>query len=88
MVERYAPCFSDLATEFILNLPKRRQRRAVDCAYTLARRPTAVSDYIMLDSAGHKVEHLLTEGFIFAYWIDHAHRLVMITEIDDAKYSG
>jgi hypothetical protein len=31
------------------------------------------------------IEHLLIDGFVFSYWVDHAVQLVMITEIDDAE---
>ena len=82
---KFRPCFSDLAAEFILSLPKRRQRRVVDRACELARYRLVKSDYHLVDAAGHKIEHLLVDGFVFSYWVDDASKLVMITEIEDAE---
>jgi hypothetical protein len=50
----------------------------------LARYPFVQSDYRITDEEGHDVEHLLVDGFVFSYWVDHAARLVVITEIEDA----
>jgi hypothetical protein len=73
-----------LAAEFILSLPKGRQRKVMDRAYELACYPFIESDYTVVDEDGHVVDHLLVDGFVFSYWVDHAVRIVMITEIDDA----
>jgi len=81
----YRPSFSDLAAEFILALPKRRQRAVMDRAYELARYPFLESDYRLIDQDGRTIEHLLVEGVVFSYWVDHALKMVMITEIDDAQ---
>lgn len=85
MAERlsYRPNFSAAAAEFIVSLPKRRQRLLMSRAYELARYPFIESDYQVVDSDGRSIEHLLVDG-VFAYWVDHAARLVMITEIEDA----
>ena len=82
---KYRPSFSDLAAEFILSVPKRRQRKIMQRAYELARYPFLESDYQLVESDGRTVEHLLIEGVVFSYWVDHAARLVMITEIEDAR---
>ena len=81
----YDPSFSDLAAEFLISLPRRRQRRALDCAYQLARDPFLCSDYSIEDKVGRLIEHMLIDGFIFSYWVDHAAKLVMIVEVDDAS---
>lgn len=81
----FRPSFSDLAAEFILSLPKRRQRVLMDRAYELARHPFLESDYRLVDIEGRPVEHLLMDGLVFSYWVDHSLKLVMITEIDDAQ---
>ena len=52
--------------------------------YELARYPFLQSDYRVTDDEGHEVEHLLVGGLVFSYWVDHAARLVIITEIEDA----
>ncbi len=59
--DKYRPSFSDLAAEFILSLPRRRQRKVMERAY------------------------LLVDGVVFSYWVDHALKLVMITEIEDTE---
>jgi hypothetical protein len=82
---KYRPSFSDLAAEFILTLPKRRQRRIMDRAYELARDPFLESDYRLTDASGRTIEHLLVDGVVFAYCIDHPAQLAMITEIEDAE---
>lgn len=81
----YRPCFSDLAAEFILSLPKRRQRKIMNRAYELARYPLLESDYRIADGDGRPVEHLRVDGTVISYWIDHAARLVMIVEIEDSE---
>ena len=81
----FRPSFSDLAAEFILSLPKRRQRALMDRAYELARHPFLESDYRLIDVDGRPVEHLLVDCFVFSYWVDHSLKLVMITEIEDAQ---
>lgn len=81
---RYRPVFSDLAAGFIVSLTRRKQRRVLDSAYQLTADPSLRSDYTVADADGRLVEHLLVNGFVFAYWVDHAECLVMIAEIDDA----
>lgn len=56
----------------------------MDRAYELARYPFIESDYSIADEGAHVVDHLLVDGFVFSYWVDHAVRIVMIAEIDDA----
>ena len=57
----------------------------MDRAYELARYPFLESDYRLADTDGRTIEHMLTDGVVFSYWVDHSLRLVMITEIDDAE---
>ena len=80
----YRPHFTDLATEFILSLPKRRQQQVMAQASQLARYPFVESDYRLTDDDGRAIEHLLVDGLVFSYWVDHSSRLVLITEIEDA----
>ena len=81
----FRPSFSDLEAEFILSLPKRRQRVVMDRAYELARHPFLESDYRLVDVEGRPIEHLLLDGLVFSYWVDQSSKLVMITEIEDAQ---
>jgi len=32
-----------------------------------------------------EISHLMTDGFIFEYWVDHAVKQVIITEIDNVE---
>ena len=79
------PSFSDLAAEYVLSLPKRRQRTVMDRAYELARYPFLESDYRLADTDGRMVDHLLVDGILYSYWVDHRSRLVMIVEIESAE---
>lgn len=81
----YTPVFTVEVAEFILGLPKSRQRRAVRLARQLAANPFIRSDYSIPDDDGHTQEHLLIEDFVFTYWLDHAVREVRITDIEDAS---
>jgi hypothetical protein len=82
---KYRPSFSDLAAEYVLSLPKRRQRKVMDRAYELARYPFIESDYRLTDADGRTVDHLLVDGVVYSYWVDHAAKLVMIAEIESAE---
>jgi hypothetical protein len=79
---QFRPTFSDSAAEFILALPKRRQKTVMARAYELAKYPLIESDYRLPDEDGRPIDHLLIDGLLFSYWVDHASRLVMITEIE------
>ncbi len=57
----------------------------MDRAYELARYPFLESDYRLPDQDGRVIEHLLVDGVVFSYWVDHALKLVMITEIEDTQ---
>ena len=81
----YRPVFSDSAVAFFASLPKRRQRRLLDRAHELAADPFLVPDFRSGDSTGREISHLLVDGFIFDFWVDHAARQVMITDIADAE---
>lgn len=53
-------------------------------AHQLARYPFVESDYRLSDEDGHEIDHLLVDGLVFSYWIDHSSRVVLVTEIEDA----
>ncbi|HEY1110494.1 MAG TPA: hypothetical protein VGE76_17725 [Opitutaceae bacterium] len=57
----------------------------MDRAYELARYPFLESDYQIVETTGRTIDHILVDGFVFSYWVDHATKLVMITEIEDAE---
>jgi len=52
-------------------------------AQQLAWDPGVVSDYRIKDEVGRDLDHLLVDGFVITYWIDHAAKMVMVLEIDD-----
>ena len=60
---------------------RRKQRQALDLADQLAIHPFEVGDYRSEDAAGHTLENLLIDDFIFTYWVDHAVTGVQITEV-------
>lgn len=84
-MREYRPFYSDLVAEFIINLSRRKQRKLVDLCNQLASNPFIKSDYSMRDADGRDIEHLLIDGFVIAYWVDHPVCLVMITEVDDVE---
>lgn len=63
---KFRPSFSDLAAEFIVSPPKRRQRIILDRAYELARAPFLASDYRLVDAGGRTIDHLLVDGVVFS----------------------
>ena len=69
------------AAAMVAGLPRRKQRRALDLADQLAMHPFEIGDYRSEDAAGHTLENLLINGFIFTYWVDHTVKEVRITEI-------
>jgi hypothetical protein len=80
----YRPVLFDQAAIFIVALPRRRQRQALETVARMARHPFVPSDFSTTDADGRIIEHLLVEKFAVSYWVDHAARLVMITEIEFA----
>ena len=82
---RYRPIFSDSAVEFCTTLTRRRQRKLLDRAQELARDPFVVPGFTRTDEEGRTISHLLIDDFIFGYWPDHATKMVMIVEIEDAS---
>ncbi len=81
----HRPGVAEGAADFLVQLPKRRQRAIVTLARQLAEHPFVRSDYRLQDEAGREIEHLMIEDFVFAYWLDHAVREVRITDIEDAS---
>lgn len=57
----------------------------MDRAYELARYHYLKSDYRLVDTDGRTIEHFLLDGVVFSYWIDYSLKLVMITEIEEAR---
>jgi hypothetical protein len=81
----YRLVFAEGIAEFLIQQPKRRQRQIVALARKLAEHPLILSDYQLADESGRQIEHLLIDGYVFAYWLDHAVREIRITDIEDAS---
>ena len=81
----YSPVFTGVAVEFFLGLAKRRQRRLLDRAHELAADPFVVPDFSSRDAAGREIFHLMSDDFIFDFWVDHAVKQVVITAIDNVE---
>lgn len=81
----YEAVFAASAVEFFVGLSKRRQRRLLDRVHELAADPFLVPDFRTVDASGREIFHLMTDGFIFDFWADHAIKQVIITEIDSVE---
>ena len=53
--------------------------------YELARYPFLECYYRLIDADGRMIEHLLIDGMVFSYWVDHSLKLVMIIEIEGTE---
>ncbi len=76
--------FTEQATEFVLSLPKRKQRVIMDRCHELARYPFIESDYQLTDDEGTTHDHLLIGDVVYTYWPDHAKKTLVILQIDRA----
>jgi hypothetical protein len=81
----YGLSYSDDAVEAITAFARRRQRLALDRARAIARYPATRSDYVIRDPAGRDHHHIFVDGFVFAYLVDHADKMVTIIEITDVR---
>jgi hypothetical protein len=57
----------------------------LDWAGELAADPFLVPDFRTVDAFGREISHLMADGFIFDFWVDHAAKQVVITEIDNVE---
>ena len=81
----YRLVFAEGIAEFLLQQPKRRQRQIIDIVRKLAEQPLIRSDYSLPDDVGRHIEHILINGYVIAYWLDHAVSEIRITDIEDAS---
>ena len=79
----YTPVFAAPAVAFFVGLTKRRQRKLLDRVHELATDPFVMPDFVSTDAAGREISHLLADGLIFDFWVDHAVKQVVIVVIDD-----
>jgi hypothetical protein len=78
----YEAAFAAASVEFFVNLSKRRQRRLLDRSHELASDPFLAPDFRTTDTNGREISHLMADGFIFDYWVDHSAKKVIIIEIE------
>jgi len=81
----YRLVFAEGIAEFLIQQPKRRQRQILSLARRLAEHPLIRSDYRLTHESRREIDHLLIDGYVFAYWLDHAVREIRITDIEDAS---
>ncbi|MFZ5496014.1 MAG: hypothetical protein ACOZE5_11865 [Verrucomicrobiota bacterium] len=55
----------------------------LDRVLELAADPFLVPDFRSVDASGREISHLMADGFIFDFWVDHAVKQVVITEIEN-----
>ena len=78
----YAAVFTAAAVEFFAGLTKRRQRKVLDRVRELAADPFVMPDFRSADSAGREISHLMSDDFIFDFWVDHAVKQIVVTAIE------
>jgi hypothetical protein len=82
---RYEAVLASAAVEFFVSLPKRRQRKLLDRVHELAADPFLVPDFRSKDSAERDIFHFMADGFVFDYWVDHAAKQVIVTDVDHVE---
>lgn len=84
MVSRrgYEVIFAAVAVEFFVGLTKRNQRKVLDRAQELAADPFLVPDFQSQEAAGRTISHFMADGFVSDFWVDHAEKQVIVTEIE------
>ncbi len=80
----YKPFYADSVVAHFSQLTKRKRRRFLDCTSELAADPFLAPDEHSTDHEGREISHISVDGFIITYWVDHAAKLVMIIESDEA----
>lgn len=81
----YRPIVSDSAVAFFATLSRLRQRALLDRARELADDPFVIPDLRREDDDGREIGDILIDDFLFSFWVDHAAKVVMIVEVDDAS---
>ena len=82
---RFRVVFEEEAAEFLAALTRRKSRRLLDIARTLADHPFGSPDYVLPDADGRDIFHVLTEGYVISYWVDAPVKRVVIVEIEPVE---
>jgi hypothetical protein len=85
MAERhsYEPVLSPKAADFLVSLPRTRQRKLVTLLAQLAADPFHTGDYSLLDDSAREVQFILIGDLLIAYWADHPVKELRIVDIDE-----
>ncbi len=78
----YELVLASAAVDFFAGQSKRRQRKILDRVNELAADPFLVPDILSTDSTGRDISQFMSDEFIFDYWVDHAVKQVIVTDID------
>lgn len=70
------------AVEFFVSVSKRGQRKLLDRIHELASDPFLVPDFHSQDSVDRDISHFMADGYVFDFWVDHATKQVIVTDID------
>jgi len=81
----YEAVLASAAVEFFVSLPKRGQRKLLDRIHELAADPFLVPDFRSQDSAGRDISHFMADNFVFDFWVDHAAKQIIVTDIDHVE---
>jgi hypothetical protein len=81
----YEAVFASPAVEFFFGQTKPRQRKILDRAHELAASPFFEPDFRSVDASGREVFQVMSDDFIFDYWVDHAAKQVIVTDIDHVE---
>jgi hypothetical protein len=81
----YELVLASAAVDFFASQSKRRQRRILDRVHELAADPFLVPDIRSTDSTDREIFQSMSDDFIFDYWVDHAAKQVIVTDIDHVE---
>ncbi|HKK19448.1 MAG TPA: hypothetical protein VJ952_12295 [Opitutales bacterium] len=85
MASAYSLVYSEQAADFLIALERSRLISLLYDLRVLAKSPFMRSDYVLNDSQGRSIDHLLIGDFVVAFWADHALSELRIVEISDVS---
>ena len=85
MAKGYSLVYSEHAADFLISLERQRLESLLYDLRNLADAPFVRSDYVLSDSQGRSIDHLMIADFVVGYWIDHAALELRVVEISDVS---
>ncbi len=85
MANPYSLVYSEQAADFLIALERSRLSSLLYDLRVLAKSPSIRSDYVLNDSQGRSIDHLLIGDYVVAFWADHALSELRIVEISDVS---